>query len=66
MTDEPKCKNCGVPWIEHLGIEGTCRKLETARTALRVIQTLVAFYGAPALRPSDILTITKRTLEETK
>lgn len=24
---EPKCESCGVPWTEHLGIMGTCKRL---------------------------------------
>lgn len=25
--DEPKCRSCGVPFIEHLGLQGTCKAL---------------------------------------
>lgn len=34
MTD--KCPACGTPWTDHLGIQGTCYKLQTA------IRTLAA------------------------
>lgn len=30
MTDERKCPSCGVPWTDHLGITGTCAKLQEA------------------------------------
>ncbi len=25
MSDDPKCPSCGVPYTDHLGLEGTCR-----------------------------------------
>lgn len=25
--DLPPCRSCGVPWVEHLGMTGTCAKL---------------------------------------
>lgn len=33
--DEPKCESCGVEWLEHLGIEGTCRELLKADAAIK-------------------------------
>ena len=66
MTDKPKCPNCGVPWIEHLGIAGTCRKLELARTALKVIHTWASFDNGSELKPKHVRDLTKRALEETK
>jgi len=36
--DEPRCKSCGVPWVEHMGIEGTCaenKKLREERDEAR-------------------------------
>jgi hypothetical protein len=24
VIGEPKCKSCSVPWVDHLGIQGTC------------------------------------------
>ena len=32
MTD--KCPSCGVPWTEHLGMTGTCAKLEHVKKEL--------------------------------
>ena len=30
MTTAPCCKSCGVAFHDHLGVEGTCRKLQEA------------------------------------
>ena len=37
------CKSCGLKWTDHLGISGTCSKLEFAMTALKIIRTWAAF-----------------------
>lgn len=29
--DRQSCKSCGVPWDQHLGIMGTCAKLQAAQ-----------------------------------
>jgi hypothetical protein len=42
-TKPPTCKACGVPFEDHLGIEGTCRKLDRARVALKVLDTWANF-----------------------
>ena len=36
--ENPKCVSCGVPWSDHLGMTGTCAKLEKARDTLRIIR----------------------------
>jgi hypothetical protein len=37
-ADEPeppaKCKSCGVPFIDHLGLQGTCATLQRVRALL--------------------------------
>jgi hypothetical protein len=33
------CPSCGKEFVNHLGIIGTCAKVETARTALFIIET---------------------------
>ena len=33
---EPRCEACGTPWTEHLGMMGTCRKLQDALARLSV------------------------------
>ena len=32
---EPKCGSCGVPWIEHMGIMGTCADTAALREDLK-------------------------------
>lgn len=32
--DRTKCSACGVPWVEHLGIAGTCEKLQENKAPL--------------------------------
>ena len=34
MNDEPKCDSCGVLFIEHMGIIGTCAELTRLRLEL--------------------------------
>jgi hypothetical protein len=29
-VSDPKCKSCGVPFVDHLGLIGTCAKLQAA------------------------------------
>jgi transposase-like protein len=62
-----RCKSCGQPWDNHLGVEGTCRKLEKAKSALRVIVTWASFRqngDYPAFDREDVLALAKKTLEE--
>ena len=30
MADDPACPACGVPFVEHIGLIGTCAKLQAA------------------------------------
>lgn len=62
---EPSCPACGVSWADHLGIAGTCRKLERARGALKVLATLATFSDGECLTPADTKKICKRALQET-
>lgn len=62
-----RCKSCGQPWDNHLGIEGTCRKLEKAKTALKVIMTWASFERGgefPAFDRRDVLALVENTLDE--
>ena len=34
---EPSCPSCGVPYVDHLGLVGTCAKLRKAVAVLRTI-----------------------------
>jgi hypothetical protein len=47
------CSACGVAWTDHLGIAGTCKMLEEARGALKVICTWASFRGGECLTPKD-------------
>lgn len=38
-----KCPSCGVKWVEHLGIEGTCNKLQEVRSELSDIYNLICY-----------------------
>lgn len=40
-TDRTTCQSCGVPWEEHLGIQGTCRHLHDMRLRLKDATTLI-------------------------
>ena len=33
------CNSCGVKWIEHFGVEGTCARLQTALAELEIAKT---------------------------
>ena len=37
MTDV--CNSCGTKWIEHMGVEGTCARLQTALAELEIAKT---------------------------
>lgn len=32
--DQIKCSACGIPWVDHLGIAGTCKKLQENKMPL--------------------------------
>jgi hypothetical protein len=60
------CPACGVPWTDHLGIAGTCRKLEEARGALKVICTWASFRGGECLTPQDTEKLCQKALDASK
>ena len=33
--EKPKCPSCGVPYMDHLGLTGTCAKLKSSEKAVR-------------------------------
>lgn len=41
-ADGPRCKSCGIPYDQHLGIQGICAKLKRLRDGLRIIRTWAA------------------------
>lgn len=50
-TDSPPacCKSCGVPFVEHLGVQGCCAKLQaekdTQKRTLREISSMLRDIG---------------------
>ncbi len=66
---EDFCKSCGTPWSDHLGISGTCAKLEEARISLQVIRTWSKYPKNTTTNVrelSDILKLCEKTLEAIK
>jgi hypothetical protein len=61
----PTCSACGVAWTDHLGIAGTCRKLENARGALKVIYTWASFRDGELLTAKDAKNLCMKALKET-
>jgi hypothetical protein len=55
-----------VPWDEHLGIAGTCRKLNNARGALKVIHTWASFRDGELLTAKDAMNLCMKVLKETE
>lgn len=63
MTD--KCPSCGKDWTDHLGIQGTCQRLQKALSTLKVIRTLASCdkdFGT--LDADDVLKLCDKTLKE--
>lgn len=53
-TDEPeppaRCKSCGVPFVDHLGLQGTCATVARVRALLEEWQSRLmaqAWFGSP-------------------
>jgi exopolyphosphatase/pppGpp-phosphohydrolase len=59
------CSSCGVPWTRHLGLAGTCRNLESALGALKVIHTWASFRHGEMLTAEDTMKLCARVLKET-
>ena len=64
MTMPETCPHCGKQWIDHMGIIGTCRRLQEALTALRVIHTWASFQDGSELVPEYVISLINRTLEK--
>lgn len=55
-----KCRSCGKEMDQHLGLEGTCKNLQTALSALRA---LFIWARCDDLVPEHVEAIIKRTIE---
>ena len=66
MTKKQTCSSCGVAWTSHLGIAGTCKKLESARGALKVIGTWAKFRNGELFEREHVLSLASRALRETE
>lgn len=58
-----RCKSCGVPYAEHMGIQGTCAKLQDALSALKVIKTWATFLDGVALTPERVTVLCDKILK---
>ena len=38
MTNEPVCESCGVPMHKHLGLYGTCNRLQAAISGINLLK----------------------------
>jgi len=65
LRKQPACSACGVAWIDHLGIAETCRKLDNARGALKVIHTWASFRDGEMLTAKDAMKLCRKVLKET-
>jgi hypothetical protein len=64
MSD--RCKSCRKPFVEHDGLQTTCKKLERARVTLQIIKTWATFRSGESLVPAHVAKLCMRTLKETK
>ncbi len=64
--NKSKCSACGVAWDKHDGIAVTCRKLERARSALKVIQTWAEFDNGDCLTPNHTSKLCRKALKESE
>lgn len=63
-TKQDCCKSCGKKWDEHLGVEGTCKKLELALWKLELArEKLELLY---LLGDKDIRLLVREAIKETK
>ena len=60
-----KCESCGKRWEDHLGLVGTCEKLERARSALKIISIWARFHRGECLTPEDTADLCAKVLKET-
>lgn len=63
---EDSCESYSVPWHDHMGISGTCAKLENARYALQIIRTWTPISKSANIELLDIQKLCDKTLESIK
>lgn len=66
MKTKLKCQACGVAYDKHDGLVPTCRKLERARSALRVIHTWATFQGGTDFNRKDTEKLCRKALKESE
>lgn len=60
-----KCDACGIHWEQHLGLKETCKRLDNARGALKVLYIWADFDTENLLVKEHVLKLCKRVLQET-
>ena len=61
----PSCKSCGVAYIEHMGIQGTCAKLQESLATLKAIRTWAAFESGVDLDADHLVKLCDKVLKGT-
>lgn len=44
MIKEPTCKSCGRPFKDHLGLEGTCRRLQEEQKRSEILKGIIRMF----------------------
>jgi len=57
------CPSCGVPWVDHLGMTGTCAKLREATRTLRTLKTILSSAEGDDVAARQAVEIIDVTLE---
>jgi septal ring factor EnvC (AmiA/AmiB activator) len=42
VLSEPACPSCGVPFVDHLGLAGTCQELQSTNATIATLRATVA------------------------
>jgi hypothetical protein len=63
MKSEPLCPSCGVPWIAHLGVAGTCAELMKLKAVIRRIKKSFLDEGSDALFAAKMVEILEEVEE---
>ncbi len=61
-----KCQHCNIPWESHGGISVTCKALQQARGALKVICTWAEFNDGTELVPEHVAKLCRKTLYDSQ